>query len=124
MKKIKKELTLFLLMFSGTTALVAQSDLVSAILTGYYLPGIINIRDFPNPSPASGLILLDYNIFLSGNKFYGADGNRVTLITCPLGASIDTGPGLSICKLQANTDLTSEQYKVSNLILTKSICFL
>jgi hypothetical protein len=85
-KKIMKRFTLLLIMFSGMNALVAQDKPVSPLLTGHYLPGIINVRDFANPSPASGLIALDYNVFLSGNKFYGADGNEVTQIKGPLGA--------------------------------------
>jgi hypothetical protein len=93
--KIKKGLTLVLIMFTAITASLAQNNLVSPVLTGHYLPGIINIRDFANPSPASGLILLDYNIFLSGNKFYGADGERVTQITGPLGASINLNVDLN-----------------------------
>lgn len=85
-KKIGKGF-LLVLVFSGIVSM-AQNQ-VSPILTGHYLPGIINIRDFANPDPASGLIALDYNVFLSGNKFYGADGERVTQITGPLGAPIN-----------------------------------
>jgi hypothetical protein len=62
---------------------------VSPLLTGHYMPGIINIRDFANPSPASGIILLDYNVFPSSSKFYGADGKQVTQVKGPLGANID-----------------------------------
>lgn len=87
-KKISKGLLLILLVFLGTVTSMAQ-NLVSPMLTGHYLPGIINVRDFANPAPASGLIALDYNVFLSGNKFYGADGERVTQITGPLGAPIN-----------------------------------
>jgi hypothetical protein len=94
-KKIMKRFTLFLIMFSGMNTVVAQDKPVSPILTGHYLPGIINIRDFANPSPASGLIALDYNIFLSGNKFYGKDGEQVTKITGPLGAQIDLNVDLN-----------------------------
>jgi len=68
---------------------------VSPMLTGHYLPGIINIRDYANPSPASGLILIDYNAFLSGDKFYDKDGKRVTQINGPLGVPIDLKPDVS-----------------------------
>ncbi|TPG34819.1 transporter [Flavobacterium pectinovorum] len=86
--KIKGHL-LFLMLFLGIISTVGQSNNVSPMLTGHYLPGIINVRDFANPAPATGLIALDYNVFLSGNKFYGADGKRVTQITGPLGAPIN-----------------------------------
>jgi hypothetical protein len=82
-------LILILTLFSVMTASVAQNKPVSPILTGHYLPGIINVRDFANPSPASGLIALDYNVFLSGSKFYGKDGEQVTQIKGPLGAPIN-----------------------------------
>jgi hypothetical protein len=92
MEKNKNNNRMFLLILFllwGGIPVAAQSGQVSPMLTGHYLPGIINIRDFANPAPASGLIALDYNIFLSGNKFYGADGERVTQITGPLGSPIN-----------------------------------
>lgn len=93
--KIKKGLIAILTLFLGITASVAQNKPVSPMLTGHYLPGIINIRDFANPAPANGLIALDYNVFLSGNKFYDADGERVTQITGPLGAPINLNVDLN-----------------------------
>lgn len=94
-KRIRRIPILILGLFSGMTASVAQNKPVSPILTGHYLPGIINIRDFANPSPASGLIALDYNVFLSGSKFYGKDGEQVTKITGPLGATINLNVDLN-----------------------------
>lgn len=67
-----------------------QTDpVVSPLLTGHYIPGLINIRDYANPSPASGLMVVDYNAFLSGDKYYDKDGNQVKQINGPLGAPID-----------------------------------
>ncbi|MDW5290587.1 transporter [Formosa sp. PL04] len=63
-----------------------KPKLASPLQTGHYLPGIISIRDFADPAPASGLIFLDYNVFLSGDKYYNQYGNEVTEIEGPLGA--------------------------------------
>lgn len=94
MKKAEKNGTRFFSIFIfilGVFSSKAQNEpkLVSPMLTGHYMPGIINVRDFANPSPASGIILLDYNTLLSSSKFYGADGKQVTQIGGPLGANID-----------------------------------
>ncbi|HTE23284.1 SphA family protein [Flavitalea sp.] len=93
--KMGKGFILILIAFSGISTSFSQGKAVSPILTGHYLPGIINIRDFANPSPANGLIALDYNIFLSGDKFFGKDGEQVTKITGPSGTSIDLNVDLN-----------------------------
>jgi hypothetical protein len=94
-KKIRRTPILILLMLAGMSVSLGQNKPVSPILTGHYLPGVINVRDFANPSPASGLIALDYNLFLSGDKFFGADGERVTQIKGPAGAPIDLNVDLN-----------------------------
>jgi hypothetical protein len=89
--KIRTGLLLIFIIFSGANSSKAQNKptLVSPLLTGHYMPGIINIRDFADPSPVTGIILLDYNVFPSSSKFYGADGKQVTQIKGPLGSNID-----------------------------------
>ena len=40
----------------------------------------MNIRDFADPAPASGLLVLDYNTYQMVEKIYGSDGEQVTQI--------------------------------------------
>jgi hypothetical protein len=94
MKKIKKKnirFFLFFIVFFEAYNSNAQNKpvLVSPLLTGHYMPGIINIRDFADPSPVTGIVLLDYNVFPFSSKFYGADGKQVTQVKGPLGANIN-----------------------------------
>lgn len=65
------------------------SNRVSPIQTGHYMPGFLSIRDFANPTPASGLMVLDYSIYQYGDQFYGADGNHKTQIIGPTGSTVD-----------------------------------
>ncbi len=46
---------------------------------GHYVPGIWDIRDYATPPP--GFYILDYNVFLSGKKFFDQNGNQVTEIS-------------------------------------------
>src|SRR5277367_6062660 len=62
---------------------------VSPLLTGHYMPGFMNIRDFADPSPVSGLLVLDYNAYQSGNQFFGKDGKQITQINGPLGTPVN-----------------------------------
>ncbi|MDQ3020318.1 MAG: transporter [Bacteroidota bacterium] len=55
----------------------------SPFTAGHYLPGIWDIRDYSTPAP--GFYFIDYNVFLSGEKFFNEDGNQVTGITGPFG---------------------------------------
>jgi hypothetical protein len=82
---------------SGVNHLQAQNKPapVSPLLTGHYMPGIIDIRDFADPAPVTGLVLLDYNVFPYSSKFYGADGKQVTQIKGPLGSPIDLNINVS-----------------------------
>ncbi len=50
----------------------------SPFTSGHYIPGIWDIRDFATPAP--GFYVLDYNVFLSGKKFFDSEGNQVTEI--------------------------------------------
>jgi hypothetical protein len=62
---------------------------VSPLLTGHYMPGFMNIRDFADPAPVSGILVLDYNAYQTGNQFFGKDGKQVTQIKGPLGAPVN-----------------------------------
>jgi hypothetical protein len=72
-------LLLFLLIVTVNETVHGQNtfDPVSPLQTGHYSPGFMNIRDYADPSPASGLIALDYNTYQYGDKFYGADGEEI-----------------------------------------------
>jgi hypothetical protein len=87
---------LFLLLVMGTNTF-AQSleEPVSPLLTGHYMPGFMNIRDFVDPAPTSGIMVLDYNTYQYGNEFYDRDGNQVTQIVGPLGEPINLNIDLS-----------------------------
>lgn len=50
----------------------------SPFTAGHYVPGIWDIRDYATPPP--GFYVLDYNLFISGKKFFNSDGNQVTEI--------------------------------------------
>ncbi|GGG47226.1 SphA family protein [Bizionia arctica] len=85
---ITKAMVLLVFITCSTFKIQAQEKpkLASPLQTGHYLPGIISIRDFADPAPASGLVLLDYNIFLSGNKYFNKNGEEVTEFESPTGA--------------------------------------
>jgi hypothetical protein len=80
-------LYLFLLIYVANSTIYGQK--VSPLQTGHYMPGAINIRDFADPAPASGLFVLDYNTYQYGDKFYNANGKEVTQITGLNGNLID-----------------------------------
>ena len=73
----------------GRSSAQVGPDIVSPLLTGHYMPGFIDIRDYADPAPVTGLIIVDYNAYLSGNKFYGADGKQITQISGPLGSPVN-----------------------------------
>jgi hypothetical protein len=68
---------------------------VSPLLTGHYTPGMMNIRDYANPSPVSGIMFLDYNIISSGNSYYDRNGNKLTQIKGPLGVPVNLNADVS-----------------------------
>ncbi len=82
MKKIKYifTFTIFLLISVGSVKAQGFDTLkgASPFTAGHYVPGIWDIRDYATPAP--GFYILDYNLFLSGKKFFDSDGNQVTEI--------------------------------------------
>jgi hypothetical protein len=80
-------LSLCLISFAVHAQLINKT-LVSPIQSGHYVPGAMNIRDFADPAPSSGLFVLDYNFIQSGNQFYGATGQQITEITGPSGTKV------------------------------------
>jgi hypothetical protein len=62
-----------------------NKTVVSPFQTGHYTPGFMNIRDYADPAPISGLMVMDNNSYQSGNKFYGKNGIQITQITGPNG---------------------------------------
>ena len=89
--KLTRTITRALVLWVFISCLTFQTQaqekpkIASPLQTGHYIPGIISIRDFADPAPASGLVLLDYNIFLSGDKYFDKNGDEVTQITGPIG---------------------------------------
>jgi hypothetical protein len=53
------------------------------------MPGVMNIRDYADPAPASGLFVLDYSTYQYGDKFFGADGQQITQIGGADGNPVD-----------------------------------
>jgi hypothetical protein len=76
---------LFFLILMSTYKICGQTGLnpVSPLQTGHYMPGLLNIRDFADPSPATGLFVLDYNTYQYGDRFYGSEGEHITQIKGP-----------------------------------------
>ncbi|MBK8553676.1 MAG: transporter [Ignavibacteria bacterium] len=73
-------------LIADTQAQVPDSlEGASPFTSGHYIPGIWDIRDYATPAP--GLYVLDYNVFLSGKKFFDNDGNQVTELTGPVGTT-------------------------------------
>ena len=93
----KKKFGFWIMMAFFTFQIQAQNkaQLVSPLQSGHYMPGFISIRDFADPAPTSGLIFMDYNIYLSGNSFTDKDGNKVKQVMGPEGIPInlDTNVG-------------------------------
>jgi hypothetical protein len=87
-------LLLLLSALTGTAQLVNKS-LVSPLQSGHYQAGTMNIRDFADPAPSSGLFVLDYNFIQSGDQFYGATGQQVTQITGPTGSKVALSTNVS-----------------------------
>jgi hypothetical protein len=81
-------LMIFMLLISNRSEAQLIKPRVSPLQTGHYTPGFMNIRDYADPAPVSGLMILDYNTFQNGNKFYGKDGKQITQITGPLGSPV------------------------------------
>ncbi|MEJ2441138.1 MAG: transporter, partial [Gammaproteobacteria bacterium] len=63
-----------LLIFTST----GYSQLASPLQGGHYSPNVKNIRDMANPP--SGLFVLWYNSFFSGNTFYDRNGDEFNQI--------------------------------------------
>ncbi len=88
-KKTIRLFVLFLLILISNNKINGQNvNLVSPLQTGHYMPGFLNIRDYADPAPASGLFALDYNTYQYGDKFYGADGKQITQIAGPNGNAV------------------------------------
>jgi hypothetical protein len=83
--------------YSGRTQAqaISHTPLVSPLQTGHYIPGFINIRDFADPAPASGLLVLDYGAFISSNKFFDRNGDQLTQINGPLNNKVDLNIDMS-----------------------------
>jgi hypothetical protein len=71
------------------------SSLISPLQTGHYVPGFINVRDYADPAPIDGLLVLDYNAYQYGNKMYGKDGNQIKQINGPGNTLIDLNPDVN-----------------------------
>ena len=72
-----------------------NKTLVSPLQTGHYSPGLMNILDYADPAPVSGLMILDYNTFQYGNQFYGKNGKQITQITGPTGNPVNLNADVS-----------------------------
>jgi hypothetical protein len=86
---------IFFLAISNRSEAQLIKTLVSPLQTGHYTPGFMNIRDYADPAPVSGLMILDYNTIQNGNKFYGKDGTPITQITGPLGTPVTLNADVS-----------------------------
>jgi hypothetical protein len=95
--KITKILGLAIAFVALTSQTQAQEKptLVSPLQSGHYLPGFISIRDFADPAPTSGLVVMDYNIGISGNSFTDKNGNKVSQVMGPEGKPIDLNTDVS-----------------------------
>src|SRR5579863_10552246 len=80
---------IFLLATSMKSQAQLSKYLVSPLQTGHYSPGFMNIRDYADPAPISGLMILDYNTIQSGSKYYDRNGSQITQITGPLGSPVN-----------------------------------
>jgi hypothetical protein len=59
------------------------------------MPGIMNILDYADPAPVSGLMVYDFNTYQFGNGFYGKDGKKMTEINGPLGQPLSLNADVS-----------------------------
>ena len=73
-KLINISILTFALISLAQNMLFAQ--LASPVQSGSYLPGIMGVRDYTNPG-FSGIFAIDYNIFLTSNKYFDRNGNEV-----------------------------------------------
>lgn len=84
-QRIKKNLTLFIFIFLVGNFGYAQmlpNPLPSPIQIGAYLPGLIGPRDYANPE-FSGIAVIDYNLFISADKYKDRNGDEVNSIDIP-----------------------------------------
>ena len=88
---IKKSIGLCVFIIGLSLQAQAQNkpSLVSPLQTGHYMPGLLNIRDYADPAPASGIMVLDYNTYQYGDKFYGDHGQEIKQINGPDGNPVD-----------------------------------
>ncbi|CDF78871.1 protein involved in meta-pathway of phenol degradation-like protein [Formosa agariphila KMM 3901] len=73
-------LLVFIMTFNNIVHSQNSKKFVSPLQTGHYTPGFLSIRDFADPAPASGIIVLDYNIYQYGDKFYNSTGDQLNQI--------------------------------------------
>jgi hypothetical protein len=135
---------LTIMIFNTYTTVYGQStsqNEVSRFQVGHYMPGYINIRDYADPAPTSGLIALDYSTYQYGDKFYGDNREKVNQIGDALGNLVDLNSdvdgfyntpmliyvskkkifgatyfgGISIPYITVNTNLAYERLGVSNV---------
>ena len=64
-----------------------QVKLASPLQFGHYYPGYINVRDWSAMPP--GLLILDYNAYYWGNKFYDKNGDLLESVGRPNGNPIN-----------------------------------
>lgn len=86
---------IFLIAIGSKTYAQNRPTPVSPLLTGHYTPGFMNIRDLADPSPVSGLMVLDYNVIPWGNQYYDRNGKQITQITGPGGNPINLNADVS-----------------------------
>lgn len=74
------QIVLFVLVSIGSVKAQGVDTLkgASPFTAGHYVPGVWNIRDFA--TPPAGFYILDYNMFITGSKFFNSEGNQVTEI--------------------------------------------
>jgi len=83
---MRKENLFFLIAFlifvglqkSGNAQIPDSLKGANPFTSGHYIPGIWDIRDYATPAP--GFYVLDYNVFLTSDKFFNIEGNQVTEI--------------------------------------------
>lgn len=83
---LKKHIILSLFICAVSFRGYSQAPTVSPYQMGAYVPGITNPGDYANPG-MTGLLVVDYNIFFSSDKFIDENGSEVDNITLPGGDS-------------------------------------
>ena len=63
-------------------AQILPDPLPSPVQSGSYIPGIIGVRDFANPG-FSGIVAVDYNLFINSDKYVNRNGDQVDAINFP-----------------------------------------